>query len=417
MVGEVYAEIISTGNEVISGRIVDTNAAYLSRRLLEIGVTPAYRSTVGDNRERYEKVLETALSRAQVVITIGGLGPTEDDLTREVCAKVLDRKLVHSAEAEKHLRSVLKNYNIPCTEAELRQAYFPEGAVLIPNQVGTACGFVAMREDRLLASLSGVPSELEWMMELHLFPYLRETFPHLKWIPSMKVGIIGMSESALQKAVMPVLKKFPDVSWGITASQMVLTLSLSCAPGKDKQITRVLDGVAGAVGTKMFGLGDSTLPEVVADMLKQGGLTIAIAESCTGGLLSHLLTDVPGVSASLLESVVTYSDKSKIKRLGVKEETLAKHGAVSKQVAGQMALGALAASGADIAVSTTGIAGPKGGTPEKFVGLVYISIVTESGTQTKKFQFTGNRSDIKMRAANTALNMLRLTLMRLHPGL
>ena len=412
----VYAEIVSTGNEVLSGRIVDTNAAYLSRRLLEIGITPAYRTTVGDDVERYEEVLRAALSRAQVVITIGGLGPTEDDLTREVCAKVLERKLVHSAEAERYLRSVLEKYNISCTEAELRQALFPEGSVLIPNQTGTACGFVAMQEDRLLTSLSGVPAELEWMMELHLFPYLRETFPHVQWIPTMNVGIIGMSESALQKAVAPVLKKYPDVSWGITASQMVLTLSLSCQPGKDKQITHVLDGVAGVVGEKMFGLGESTLQEVVADMLKQGGLTIAIAESCTGGLVSHLLTEVPGVSTGLLESVVTYSNDSKTKRLGVKEKTLAKYGAVSKQVAGQMAQGVRTAVGADIGVATTGIAGPKGATVGKPVGLVYISVATEKGLWTRKFELTGTRSDVKRRAANTALNMTRLTLMRQQSG-
>jgi nicotinamide-nucleotide amidase len=411
-VKEIYAEIVSTGDEVLGGRIVDTNAAYLSRRLLEIGVTPAYRSTVGDDKERYEEVLKTALSRAQVVITIGGLGPTDDDLTREVCAKVLGRKLIHNTEAEQHIRSILEKYDIACTKAELRQALFPEGSVLIPNHSGTAFGFVLMQEDRLMASLSGVPSELEWMMELHLFPYLRETFPHLQWIPSMMVGIIGVSESALQKSVAPILKKFPEVSWGITVSQMVLTLSLSCAPGNKEQLSRVLDKVAGVLGEKMFGLGETTLQEVVADQLKENGLTIALAESCTGGLVSHLLTEVPAISANLLESVVTYSNESKIKRLDIGEKALAKHGAVSKQIAEQMAQGVRTSSGADIGVSTTGIAGPTGDTREKPLGLVYISVATKKDIWTREFQFTGNRSDIKRRAANTALNMVRLTLMR-----
>ncbi len=406
---EIYAEIISTGNEVLGGRITDTNAAYLSHRLMEIGITPAYRTTVGDDRERYAQVFETALSRVQVVITIGGLGPTEDDLTREVCAKVLGRKLKHSPEADTHIRSVLEKYKIPCEETELRQAFFPEGSVLIPNQSGTACGFVAMHEDQLVASLSGVPSELEWMMELHLFPYLRETFPHLQWIPSMTAMFFGLSESALQRAIQPILKKFPEVTWGMTASQMVLTLSLSCSPGKEDHIGPVLDEIAGALGDEMFGIGETTLAEVVADQVTGSGLTIAIAESCTGGLLSHLLTEVSGVSGCLLESVVTYSDESKIKRLGVRKEILAEHGAVSKEVAAEMAQGVRKTSGADMGVGITGIAGPKGGTEEKPVGLVYISIAIDENPLTIKYEFTGSRSDIKMRAANTALNMLRIT--------
>lgn len=410
--GNIHAEIISTGDEVLGGRIVDTNGAYLSRQLLEVGVEPAYRTVVGDDEKRYIEVLRAALARAQVVITVGGLGPTEDDLTRTVCAKVLGRKLVHSAEAEKHLRSILKKYDIDCGEAELRQAVFPEGSALIPNQIGTACGFVVMQKDRLLACLSGVPSELEWMMELHLFPYLRETFPHIQWIPTMAVSIIGMSESALQKSVAPILKKFPEVRWGITASQMILTVNLRCPPGREKQMTGALDGVGEALKTKIFGIGKTTLPQVVADLLKCNDLTIALAESCTGGLVSHLLTDVPGVSASLTESVVTYSDESKMRRLGANEETLAEHGAVSEQVAVQMAQGVRKSSGADISVGITGIAGPSGGTPEKPTGLVYIAVATEKDTGAREFHFTGTRSDIKHRAANCALNMIRLAIER-----
>lgn len=406
----IHAEIVSTGDEVLGGRIVDTNGAYLSRRLIEIGIEPVYRTVVGDDEKRYIEVLRAALARAQVVITIGGLGPTEDDLTRAVCAKVLGRKLVHSAEAEKHIRSTLEKYDIACGETELRQALFPEGSALIPNQSGTACGFVVMEKDRLLASLSGVPSELEWMMELHLFPYLRETFPHLQWIPSMTLGIIGMSESALQESVAPILKMFPEIRWGITVSQMVLTLSLSCPSGREKQMTRALDEIGETLRTKMFGLGDTTLQEVVADQLKSNHLTIAIAESCTGGLVSHLLTEVSGVSEGLTESVVAYSNESKMRRLGVSEETLAKHGAVSEQVAAQMAQGVRKTS--DIGVGITGIAGPSGGTTEKPVGLVYIAVATENETWLREFNLTGNRSDIKRRAANVALNMIRLTIMR-----
>jgi len=409
-VNEVIAEIISTGDEVLGGRITDTNAAYLSRSLMEMGITPAYRTTVGDDRQRYEEVLRKALSRAQVVITIGGLGPSDDDLTREVCAKVLERKLRHNPEVEERIRSILKIHEIPCGDAQLSQAFFPEGSGLIPNHEGTDFGFAVMEKDLFLASLAGEPLELEYMMELYLFPYLRETFPELRRIPLMKASFFGISESALQQAVEPVFKKFPNVKWGITTCQMVLTLCFICPPGKSEQFSPLLNEIDGAAGKYMFGIGDSTLPEVVVDLLKTSGLKIAIAESCTGGLISHILTEEPGISASLLESVVAYSDESKMRRLGVKKETLEKYGAVSEEVAIEMAQGIREQSGADIGVGVTGIAGPKGGTKEKPVGLVCSSIIHEDNQHNFALNFSGTRSDVKMRATNMILNLVRIIL-------
>lgn len=409
---EVHAEIISTGDEVIGGRILDTNAAFLSRRLGEHGILPAYRTTVGDHPKRFEEVVRRALARARVTIVIGGLGPTDDDLTREVCAKALKKKLVKDPEAESHVRSILSRYGIRCEESEMRQTLYPEGARTIPNTRGTAYGFIARDNGRLLAALSGVPAELEQMAQEHLFPYLKSLFPGLRPWASRILRTFGMSESGLQKAIRPALERLPGITWGITASHMVVTVIISAVRENENQVTSAGDEIREILGEKLFSEDGSSLQETVAGLLTERGLTIAIAESCTGGLVSHLLTEVPGVSASLVESIVSYSNESKVQRLGVSLDTLMKHGAVSEQAATEMAQGVQSATGADIGLATTGIAGPGGGTPEKPVGLVYVSVTTSDDTWTRQFNLTGNRADIKKRTANTALNMTRLTILR-----
>ncbi len=410
--GSVLAEIITTGNEVLGGRIIDTNGVYLSRRLAQAGITPAYRTTVGDDEGHLCEVLNAALGRAQVVVMTGGLGPTEDDLTREVCAKVLGKKLVHNEEAEKHVSAVLKKYGVTFEEPELRQAFFPESARLIPNTHGTAYGFYAEKGGRVLAALSGVPSELAQMTDEYLLPYLAESFREVSPDVVRLLHIFGLSESQLQKLTRPVLKDYPEIAWGITASQLVITLGLAAPHGREDVVTSAQRRISEKLKLRLFATGGRTLHETVAFLLMERRLTLAVAESCTGGLVSHLLTEVPGVSASLLESVVTYSNESKVSRLGVSKESLETHGAVSGQVAEEMARGVREESGADFGLSTTGIAGPAGGTPQKPVGLVYIAVAAGQGAWRRKFTFSGSRSDIKLRAANTALNMLRLAILR-----
>ncbi len=408
----VNAEIITTGNEVLTGRIIDTNAAYLSRRLVEIGVAPVFRTTVGDERERYLEAVRTAMERAKLVIVTGGLGPTDDDLTREVCAEALSRRLVRDADAEKHVRAILEKYRIRFKEAELRQTFFPEGARTVPNRNGTAYGFAVLHEGRVLAALSGVPSELEQMAEEHLFPYISEVFPGLEMPVTRLLRVFGISESRLQEIVGPVFREHPGITYGITASQMVLTVSMTSPPEHENGVIAARQAIISELGDKLFSDGGLTLQETVASLLLERKMTVALAESCTGGLVSHLLTEVPGVSEVLLESAVTYSNESKVNRLGVKQETLAQHGAVSEQVAREMAEGVRRTSGADLGVGITGIAGPAGATPEKPVGLVHIAVASANETWAREFHFTGTRSDIKLRAANTALNMLRITVLR-----
>ena len=409
---DITAEIITTGYEVLTGRTVDTNALYLSKRLAQIGITPSYRTTVGDDQARYREVLEAALSRADVVVVTGGLGPTDDDLTRETCARVLGRKLIIDDDAQRHVREILTRYGIRCEESELRQALIPEGATIIPNTNGTAYGFLATVKGKHVAALSGVPSEMEQMSEEHLFPLLKGIYTELRPKSSRLLRFFGVSESGLQAEVRPAIKKFKSVAWGITASQMVLTVSLSAGLEEEHCLEEIISEIENRLGEKMFSSEGATLQECVARMLKDKNLSIALAESCTGGLATHLLSQVPGISENLLEGAVTYSNDSKVRRLGVSRETLEKHGAVSVEVASQMSNGIRKESGADVGVGITGIAGPAGGTNEKPVGLVYISVCAGGEPWTREFKFNGTRNDIQRRAANCALNMVRLTMLR-----
>jgi nicotinamide-nucleotide amidase len=400
------AEIIATGQEIVEGRVADTNTHLAARELLKSGFSVKLHTCVGDNRTDLVCAIRGALQRSDVIIISGGLGPTEDDLTREVCALALGVKLLHFKSATSHIRKILARYNRAPNPAELRQAYFPACSTkIIPNIIGTARGFICEKNGKFLAALSGVPSEFGEMMQRTVLPFLKKRFPHLQPQLCNIFNTIGKSESEVQALALPVLSRY-KLSWGITAHQLIISLSVWAPAEKKAQFDAACEKLRGKLKRFCFSEGEVTLQETLIQTLRNKHLTVAVAESCTGGLILDKLTNVPGASKVLIEGVVVYGDDSKIRRLGVRQEILARFGAVSERVAAEMATGIKNSAGTDLAVATTGIAGPTGATAKKPVGLVYISVATQKAVRVKRFLFTGVRRDIKERAANAALAIL-----------
>jgi nicotinamide-nucleotide amidase len=402
----VTAEIIATGNEILECRVTDTNAAFAARELLKAGISVQFRTSAGDNRENLLSLLRTAIQRSDVAIISGGLGPTEDDLTREVCALALGVKLFHSRSAQKHIGKVLARYSRVPNPAELRQAYFPAcNTKIIPNRIGTARGFICEKNGKIFAALSGVPSEFSEMMKRTVLPFLKKRFPHLTPPLYNIFNTIGKSESEVQRVALPILSRY-KVFWGITASQLVISLSVWAGAHKKVQFHAACEKLRRKLKRFCFAEGKTTLQETVIQILIRKRLTIAVAESCTGGLILDKLTNVPGASETLIEGVVAYSNDSKIRRLNVRPESLVRYGAVSDKVAAEMAVGIRRSANASLALAATGIAGPTGARAKKPVGLVFIAVASREAVRVRRFLFTGVRRDIKERAANAALAIL-----------
>jgi nicotinamide-nucleotide amidase len=402
----VAAEIISTGQEIIEGRVIDTNTAFAARELLKAGISVQFCSAVGDDRERLLTVLQTALARSDIVIISGGLGPTEDDLTREVCASALGVKLIHCKSAQHHIRKILARYNRVPNPAELRQAYFPAcNTKIIPNRTGTARGFICEKNSKILAALSGVPSEFSEMMLRTVLPFLKKRFAHLEPQLQNTFNTIGKSESEVQRIALPILSRY-KLSWGITAHQLVISLSVWASADEKGRFDAACKKLRTRLKSICFSEGEKSLQETVISALKERHRSVAVAESCTGGLILNKLTDVPGASEVLSEGVIAYSNDSKIRRLNVRPETLVIYGAVSEKVATEMAAGIRSSANASLGLATTGIAGPSGGTAKQPVGMVYIAVASRKAVKVRRFTFTGTRTDIKERAANAALSIL-----------
>ncbi len=410
------AEIISVGTELLLGQIVDTNAAYLSKLLPEFGIDMHYRVTVGDNESRLIDALKLALSRADVVFTIGGLGPTEDDLTRETVAKVVGDEMVLDKEFESQLREFFSARGIQMPETNLKQALVPKRGRALTNPLGTAPGAAFETESgKVVIILPGPPREFIPMVEERVAPYLRERFGESAAIIRSRVlRLAGIGESSVEEMVKHLLRNAnPTLAPYASPGEVHLRVTAKAASvgEADAMIQEMDEKLVSILGGRVFGRDGETLEKVVVESLISRRLTLAIAESCTGGLIANRITDVPGCSTAFLTGVVSYSNEAKKELLGVPQELLDKHGAVSEEVARAMAEGARRVSGADVGLSTTGIAGPDGGTPTKPVGLVYIAIATDKATVVQRQQFAGGRLDIKQRASQTALDMLRTHLL------
>jgi nicotinamide-nucleotide amidase len=406
------AEIITIGTEMLLGDLVDTNTAWLSARLAALGVGVYRHTTIGDNRERIVGALKEAASRADLVITTGGLGPTSDDLTNECLAAVTGRDMVEYPEAREHVDEMFRKFGREPTPNNYKQALFPEGTELIPNPLGTAMGALLETEGTVFATLPGVPPEMKRMFEETLEPLIRARSDGS--IISRTLWFAGIGESALAEQVQDFLDATdPTVAplAGQGKVRLRITTRAATQEEAEERIAPVEEEILSRLGEYYFGEDDETLESAVGRLLKERGETLALAESCTGGLLAKRLTDIAGSSAFLEEGLVTYSNESKERLLGVQREMLLEHGAVSAPVARKMAEGARKIAGTDYGLSVTGIAGPDGGTEEKPVGLVFVGLSDAEGAFAEKLDLTAwarSREAIRERSANRAFDLLRL---------
>ena len=410
------AEMISVGTELLLGQIVDTNAPYLSTVLSALGIDVYYRITVGDNAARLAETLRTALSRADLVITIGGLGPTQDDLTKETIAEVLGEQMVIDPESEKVIRAFFERRGLQIAESNLKQALKPETGIAIPNSVGTAPGVIVEKDGKIVIALPGPPGELMPMVERSVIPYLSaKTLGAPTVLVSRILRVCGIGESAAEEKVKDLLSsRNPTIAPYAGAGEVTFRITAKAANTDEALglISELEQKARERLGDYVYGADDETLESVVVHALIERKLTLALAESCTGGLIAHRVTNVPDSSNTFLAGIVAYSNKAKTDFLGVPEDLICAHGAVSPEVAEAMADGASSQTGADIALGVTGIAGPGGGTPAKPVGLVYMGLRTPEGTSVAKNLFGGSRTEIKLRASQAALNLVRMHLLK-----
>jgi nicotinamide-nucleotide amidase len=408
------AEIVTIGTEMLLGDLVDTNTAWISQRLAELGVAIFRHTTVGDNPERIVEALREASSRSTLVITTGGLGPTSDDLTNACLSTLTGREMVEYPDAREHVDRMFEKFGRKPTANNYKQALFPEGTELIPNPVGTAMGALVGWEGTLFATLPGVPTEMKSMFGETLEPLIRDRSQGR--IVSKTLHFAGIGESALAEKVQEFLDaNDPTVAPLAGQGRVRLRITTRAATEEEAQekILPVEKEVIARLADYYFGQGDETLEGAVGRLLKERGVTLALAESCTGGLLAKRLTDMPGSSAYFAEGLVTYSNEAKERLLSVPHATILEHGAVSNAVARAMAEGARSISGADYGLSVTGIAGPDGGTQEKPVGLVFVGISDARDTFAEKLDLTAwarSRDSIRERSTNLAFDLLRLRL-------
>lgn len=403
-------ELICVGTELLLGNIVNTNAAYLAEKCAGLGLACYFQTVVGDNRERLSMVLKTAMERSDVIILSGGLGPTEDDLTKEVAAEVCGRQLVMHHPSKKAIKKYFEQRGVKPTDNNWKQAMLPEGCIVLENHNGTAPGAVMELENAKVVLLPGPPNELCPMFEESVMPYLAGLTDHV--ICSQTVKICGVGESRAETMVKDLIdaQTNPTIATYAKTGEVHIRVTAGAADRKEamKLIKPVVKELKNRFGNDIYSTEeDTTLEKAVIDLLCANDLSITCAESCTGGLLSARLINVPGASDTYKTGVITYSNKAKRRFLGVKKSTLQKHGAVSEQTAEEMAKGAAFLLKADVAVAVTGVAGPDGGTEEKPVGLVYIACNVKGDITVKKYQFSGSRSKVRDSAVSAALALLR----------
>ena len=409
------AEIITVGTEILLGDILNTNCRYLSRELAAMGIEMYYQITVGDNEERLLKTLEESLNRSDIVICTGGLGPTEDDITKEVCAKYFGYELeLHKPSLDAMIER-FKHMNRVPTKNNEKQAYFPKEAYILKNDNGTAPGCIMEKEGKMIVVLPGPPKEMESMFENYVKPYLSKLTDDV--IESEVLRIIGVGESKVENDILDIIDSQTNPTIATYAKGYECTLRITAKAKSVEEAKELIkpmsDEMKRRFGQSLYATGETSIEEVVAKMLVENNLKIAVAESCTGGMVSASLINYPGISSVFMEGCVTYSNEAKMKSLGVKKETLDVYRAVSDNCAKEMASGVAARYNTNVGIATTGIAGPGGGTDEKPVGLVYFGIYINGKVITKKYVFNGDRQGVRERATRTILNDLRLELLNM----
>ncbi|GAA3661551.1 competence/damage-inducible protein A [Asaccharospora irregularis] len=409
------AEIITVGTEILLGDIVNTNSRYLARELALLGIEVYYQGSVGDNEDRLLEAFGESLKRSDLVITTGGLGPTLDDITKEVAAKYFGQKMELNQKSWDEIREFMSKLDKSPTENNKRQAYFPKEATILKNNNGTAPGAIFKKDNKTIIVLPGPPREMVAMFEESVRPYLENLTEDI--LVSKTLRLYGIGESKLETELLDVIKGQTNPTVAPYASDMEVTLRITAKAKSSEEATKLIgpmeESIRTRVGKYIYGEGDTSLDEVVSKILVEKNLKIAVAESCTGGMVSASLINYPGISSVFMEGLITYSNEAKMERLGVKKETLDKFGAVSEETAIEMAQGVCKKFNTNVGVSTTGVAGPGGGTDEKPVGLVYIGVCINGKTKVKKLNLSGNRFKVRQRAAKEALNELRILLLEL----
>ncbi|GFI10810.1 MAG: competence/damage-inducible protein A [Lachnospiraceae bacterium] len=411
----MIVELISVGTEILLGNIVNTNAAYLSEKCAQLGLSLYYQTVVGDNPDRLEETLKLALERSDIVILGGGLGPTKDDLTKEAAARVLGKKLVEDPRSREMIQKFFDTRGIKeITDNNWKQALVPEGAIVVDNDNGTAPGLILEEGEKTLILLPGPPGEMKPMFEKDIFPYLNQKQPEI--IVSEMIKICGMGESRVETMIADLIEKQtnPTIATYAKIGEVHLRLTAKAADeaAARKLMKPVIRELKVRFGGSIYTTNEKmTLEESVVQLLKEQDLTLTTVESCTGGLFTGRLVNVQGASEVLKQGFITYSNKAKRKLIGVKKLTLKEFGAVSDKTAKEMAKGAILTTGSDVAVSITGIAGPDGGTKEKPVGLVYIAVSVKGNMRVEEYHFTGNRMKIRESAVVAALTLLRTSIL------
>lgn len=404
-------EIVCVGTELLLGDIVNTNAAHLAHQLADMGINVYYQSVVGDNPERLKNALSTAFGRADMVITTGGLGPTKDDLTKETAAHLMDAQLMLHEPSLTHIETIFTQSGRDVTESIKKQAYLPQGCIPLHNTTGTAPGFILEKNGKVLIMLPGPPREMTAMFETGVRPYLTNDTENKLF--SSHVRIMGIGESDVADKVSDLLDgENPTVAPYAknTETELRVTASAPDLKAADKLILPVIEEIKKRLGRFVYGVDVASIEERVFNLLQSSGRTVALAESCTGGLIAKRLTDIAGASEVFGFGAVTYSNEMKANVLGIDPALIEKHGAVSEEVAAEMAKGIKSLSKASVGLGITGIAGPSGGSEEKPVGLVYVGLYDGEKTFVNEFKLgskTRGRDMIRLFASSRALDMLR----------
>lgn len=403
-------EIIAVGTEILLGNIVNTNAAYLAEKCAGLGLSCYHQDVVGDNEERLTETIRLALTRADIILLSGGLGPTQDDLTKEAAAKVMGKALYLHEPSKEAIRQFFAERNMEITENNWKQAMVPEGCIVVENPGGTAPGIIIAENGKRVVLMPGPPGELIPMFEKSIMPYLAGLTTGV--IYSQTVKICGVGESKAESMVEDLVdaQDNPTIATYAKTGEVHLRVTATAPDEKEakKLVKPMVKELKGRFGNHVYTTdSEVTLEKAVVDLLMANKLTACTVESCTGGMLSARLINVPGVSEVFKSGYVTYSNKSKRKLLGIKKNILVKYGAVSEQIAREMAKTAATLARTDVSVSTTGIAGPDGGTPEKPVGLVYIACNVCGRVTVKECHFHGTREKIRESTVSAALSLMR----------
>lgn len=403
------AEIIAIGSELLTPEKTDTNSLWLTGKLNEIGIDVKLKTIVGDDGARLEETVRDAMRRSDIVITTGGLGPTEDDITRQFTANAIGRELVYHDDIEQHLRERFRSWGREMPEINKRQAYIIVGAEILPNPNGSAVGMLVESEGKMLAILPGPPRENQPMFTDYVLPKLKAIAGEV-YVNRRILRVSGLGESAVDEIAAPIYTRYADVQTSILFNKSEVEIHIAAQAidlkTAEETATKLADQLTAALGKAVFSTNGETMEEIVGIRLKKRGETLSVAESCTGGLVGQRLTEIPGSSAYFMEGAITYSNEAKVRTLNVPPEIIEKHGAVSSECAEAMAVGMRERSGTDHAVSVTGIAGPDGGSDEKPVGTVFIGYSGAKGVRSVKVVLPGDRYLIRWRASQAALDLL-----------